>query len=234
MANEQFDGLLNARFPSSDEPVLRIVVGPDRHDRVVVPIDKLDDTEFRRNMVMLGIEQSIGLFHYNSAREEDRGKNSLIILQGGNARRGPSQDRRVRVELTSGGVLAIDIGLRRNDGSLAGIPFAPVEVERIQEEAAVAIRFALRVFKEIDPFGRYAILLSNARLENLGYHNLSYRTPPAGSSTQIRMPQSDQPYIAFALPERLSRSDATLADTIGRKIGSALERRVNVQDHGMR
>lgn len=227
----RFDKLLAAPHDFGRETVLRIVIATGRPDETVIDMDRLDSEEFRREFVALGVAREVDLFHRNRHRAEDRGKNSLVVLQN-EAHGSPPPGQAVRVELIEDGWLLFDINVTGTDeNSRRGMGFDvyPLEVETVKEHAATALRFARRVFDVIDPYGRHAGLLCNASLGSLNGKRIAsradrekYKGQMAGfGRTDDGAPKS------FDRPEPVSRADANWPDVLADKIAKRLERRVN-------
>src|SRR5262249_29211220 len=78
---QRLDQLLATPHDFERETVLRIVIATGRTDETVIDMDKLDSEEFKHKFVALGVAREVALFHRNGRRTEDRGRNSLVVVQ---------------------------------------------------------------------------------------------------------------------------------------------------------
>lgn len=229
---QRFDQLLATPHDFGRETVLRIVIATGRPDETVIDMDRLDSEDFKHEFVALGVAREVGLFHRNRHRAEDRGRNSLVVVQN-DGHGSPPPGQAVRVELTEDGWLVLDINVTGTDESgrrdpMAGFGMYPVEVEAVKAHAATALRFASRVFDTIDPPGRHAGLLCNASLGALNSKPLVFRKDREKHKGQVGFGRGDDaPPTSFDRPEPVSRADASWPDALADKIAKRLERRVN-------
>lgn len=227
----RFDKLLTSPHDFGRETVLRIVIATGRPDETVIDMDRLDSEEFRHELFALGVARDVGFFHRTRQRTEDRGKNSLVVVQN-DAHGSTPPGQAVRVELTEDGWLVLDInvtGTDENSRRGMGFDLYPVEVEAIKEHAATALRFARRAFDVIDPHGRHAGLLCNASLGSLNSKRIAFRADREkykGQMAGFGRGEDGAP-TSFDRPEPVSRADASWPDALADKIAKRLERRVN-------
>lgn len=227
----RFDKLLAAPHDFGHETVLRIVIATGRPDETVIDMDRLDSEEFRDEFVALGVAREVGLFHRNRRRAEERGKNSLVVIQNDGHGSLPPGGA-VRVELTEDGWLIFDVnvtGTDENSRRGMGFDLYPIEVEAVQEHAATALRFARRMFDTIDLHGRHAGLLCNASLGPLNSKRIAFRADREKYKGQMAGfgRGDDGPPMSFDRAEHVSRADASWPDALADKIAKRLERRVN-------
>lgn len=233
---QRMDQLLAVPPDFGHEVVLRIVVAPGRQDETVIPLEQLDDEDgFRFDFVRLGTDRDVRLFDQNAHRSVDRGRNSLVVVQGDQHSGSGAPGQTVRVEMTEDGWLAIDVNVTGLDehsrrDPMAGFAFYPVIVEEVAEHAATALRFARRVYEHIDPHARHSGLLVNASLGSLNGKLLAPRRDRERLKGQVGMSfvgRDEEVPVSFDRPEPVSRSDAGWVEDIARRIAGRLERRVN-------
>ena len=235
MDKARFDDLLAPPHDFGHETVLRVVLAPGRQDETVVEVERLDDEDFRHEFVAMGVARDVGLFHRNQQRKEDRGRNSLVVLQGNTHGGSVAPGQGVRVELFEDGWLVIDINVTGVDedarrSALAGFSLYPVEVEDVRDRAATVLGFARRVLEAIDPHGRHVGLYCNASLGSLNSKPLAFRRDREklkGQMTGMFGRGEDGVPVSFDRPDKVSRADAGWVDTLADTIAKRLERRAN-------
>jgi hypothetical protein len=219
------------------DAVLRVVLAPGRADETVVSLDKMDEEEFRHSLVALGTDRQVGVFHRNMARTEERGRDSLVITQG-REMHGLEPGAAVRLELGEDGWVVLDANVTGTSarGAAAGLStFAPIEVEAIRDRARPLLEFHRRLFEVLDPYNRHVGFLVNASLRNLGHRNVVFRrdAPRPGASVTLAVGRdANDALVAFARPERVSRSDIGWVDQLADRLAKRIERVANTNAAG--
>ena len=238
MDAQRMNELLASPADFGHEVVLRVIVAPGRQDETVIPVERLDDDDFRHEFVRTGTDRDVGLLDLNTNRNVRRGSNSLVVEQGERHGDAGAPGQTIRTEMTEDGWLTIDLNVTGRDERAQRDPMAdfnlyPVTVEEVAEHAARALRFARRVYEHVDPHNRHAGLLVNASLGSLNGKPIAHQRDRERLKGQMGIGFSgceDKALMSFDRAERISRSDAGWVEVLAERIASRLERRANTID----
>lgn len=206
------------RFQIQNESRLRFVLSPEREEEVI-DIVKLDTPELKQLVFELGHARGVGLLSYEHSKSTEVRGNSLVILQADSSRR-RNEDRVVRLEITSDGLITIDANVtgRVNRGSLHGMGEGFVIVESdVIEPLTACFAFANSFYNSQDPYKRHQRFLYNAALADLGYRKLVAEYKERGAMTFAN--NQNEVVTAFDRPRLISREDlSNSGEEIGRII----------------
>jgi len=229
MDTARFNALLLRPEQMRQEPVLRVVVAPERSGEEVFPIEVLDDEEFNESLIELARKRSVGIFDPYVRLQQAKTSNSLVI--SAIAENGSPAGQSARLEVNEAGWLVFDLSLRDPGGSYEAV-FYPVAVEDIEQRAATAFKLTKAIYEKQDPFARYATLLVNASLGHLGHQMLAFRKDREQMKGRVNMHSTGHGAHAtpgFDNPERVTRSDSRWIEDVAAKVARRIERR---QNHG--
>lgn len=190
----------------SGEPILRVVIAPERREEVIDPV-RFGSPEFSRELLHVGHQSSVALLDYAVGKESRVQGNELIIEQASSGR-GHVRASSIRVSLSERGLLSADIVLdgrvqsNVNDLS-AGLIIA---TEVVTEALRSAMSFYAAVIESLDPYKRHLTFFYNVALLDLGYRML-VRNPQPRSSLLMSMRSGAEPIVTFDEPRPISRQE---------------------------
>lgn len=172
----------------------------------------LESSELEHQLYEIGHAPQVGLFSYAHPKTVHIETDGIVIRQG-NVRSHRGGVDEVRLELTTHGVVIIDVnvtGRAVNDNSahLSHI-FAILEDDVISGIKRCAA-FARNLFDVKDPYKRYDRLCYNAVLNGIGYRTLM-KVPSSTGTYSVGL-RNHEIVIAFDQPRPITRADLAAFD----------------------
>lgn len=209
------------------QPVLRVVIAPERAGEDVFPIEVLDNDDFNESLVALARKRDVGVFDpYVRVQRKKTGGSLVVLAAPENA---SSAGRTARLEVAEDGWLIFDLAVREPGGGYDTI-MLPVAAEDVEECAKRAFRMGIALYEMQDPFARQASLLVNGSLGHLGHQMLAYRKDRESMKGRINMQSlggGAHAVVGFEHPEKVARSDKRWVVEVAGKLVRRIERRQN-------
>jgi hypothetical protein len=203
------------------EVVLRSVFTPVR-DEEVVDILELGRDTFHDSVVGLGMKvELLSAWHSKKAELSD---DSLVIRQDG----GDSPRRRyVRIEVTSGGMLAIDSNAtdRRDSRDRLGMSGLQIVEQDVVEALTEHFRFASEFYDLVDKFRRQHAIRYNTALLGADYRRL-VKVPDTGGPISMSGRGHD-PVVSHPQPRQVGRATLSRPEEEIERTLELLRRRLN-------
>jgi hypothetical protein len=198
---------LNTAPHIRNQASLRFVLAPERDEELIDPVS-LDSEELKQQLFEIGHSPRVRLFAYERAKTSTVGPDDIVIFQTDESRHRDGIDE-VRMELTSRGLLAIDMNVTGRavsnlwDNSFGFLVIVEADVTTALEKS---FAFAHEFFETRDPYRRYDRLLFNVALHSC-QHRALVQKPPSGSFTvPQRYPDPDS-VMAFDRSRVITRDD---------------------------
>jgi len=186
-----------------NEPNLRFVLCPERIDELVDPVT-LGTDEFKEEVLEIGHSAKVKLFSYEESKSTDVEVDKIIVSQGEERRRG--QAGIVRVEITTHGLMIIDVGLSRPANNTHEYLNSMVVLESdVTSALKRCFAFAAAFFQHKDAYRRYERMHYNVLLDGMGYRAFMKEMPKGNS---ISMPMGgNEPVKVFDISRPLVRAN---------------------------
>ena len=199
------DARVRERAHLQNEPVLRVVIAPERQEELIGPVE-LSGGALERAIYRLGHDGDTPLFDYSRPKSVRHERDSIIIEQADPDSR-HDEVRRVWLSIDERGVMVIEanVGGRRGDtrnGFSAGLA---VYVADIEAAFRTMLAFAVAFYAARDPYKRHHRLLYNVALIGLEYRKILRVEPKGGGFPMNIMRGSNDPLVAFDEARMISR-----------------------------
>jgi hypothetical protein len=212
---------LTARGRTRNEPILRVVIAPERSEEVITPMS-IESAQFGKAVYAIGHAGDPSIFSYSQPKTSRVEGGALIVEQSDpNGRRDSAQY--VRLSLDENGIIEVEASVAKQRGDNTFASSMVVFAADIASTLTTIFAFSAALFDQIDPHKRHQRFLYGASLLELGYRQITRDETPK-SSYGMAMGRGDEPLAAFEGTRTLSREDlAAPADEIARTV-TMLER----------
>ncbi len=187
------------------DPILRVVIVPQRDEELVDPV-KVNVDELARTVYELAHDRDVELLDYTVGKNHRMKGGVLDIEQGASGRReGPY----VRLRLSERGHLTCDVEFGGGSRRAALDQFLdPIVVSKddIERAGYAILAFYARFVQRFDPYLRHQSFLWNASIHNIGHRSIVDDARPSASYT-VNIWGSDDPIVAYDTARTIGRHD---------------------------
>lgn len=204
---------LRERAHITNEPVLRVVLAPERREELISPVE-LGGDPFEKSVYRLGHEGESPLFDYARPKSTRVEGESLVIEQTDPESR-HHETHRVWLSVDEHGVMVIEANVGGGHrGAHSGFPAGlAVYVADLETTLRTMFAFAAAFYAQRDPYKRHHRLLYNVGLLGVDFRKI-LRTEPKGGVPMNIMRGSNEP---LSRTPRRSPDLARSARTIRRR-----------------
>ncbi len=200
MINEK----LRNPYKIHDEASIRFLLVPERIDEFIDPVS-LESPKLKQQLLEIGHSSQVELFSYERSKKTELEMNSIIILQS-EERRHQDIVEEVRAELTTDGLIIIDVNVTScvTRGQPHDLMSSMVIIEDdIASRLRKCFAFARDVFQNRDPFKRYDRMIYNVALSEIGMRKLMAKPPQGGTYSMGN--HGDEVVLAFDKARLITR-----------------------------
>jgi hypothetical protein len=218
-----FQMRLSAKPRIQSEPMIRLIIGPERDEELISPVTLMSPT-FPREILRLGHEGAAPLLDFGRPKAHKIVGAAIVIEQTDPEARHGSTDL-VRFALNERGVIDIDANIPARDRPVQDVFAAGmiVRVSDITDRLRAMFAFAVSFYESRDPYKRHHRFLYNAALLGLGYRKLTRQREERGPYA-MNMMRGDEPIIAYSAPRLVSREQLARPDDEIARIVALFER----------
>lgn len=230
MNTTELSSLLKVPHKFRDEASLRLVLGPERQEEVIDPVD-LDSAEFLSRVYAIGHEPSVGLLNYRHPKDEQVSSTALIIHQEPSGHR-QSGFEGVHLEVRTSGLVIIDSNITgraaRTDSSVSLNMFVIAEAD-LESVLSAEFRFCASLYQALDPYQRHERFLYDVALSGIGYRHLEKNPQPRSSYAMGMRTGDGSVLVAFETARLVDRSSLSNPADEVRRVIAVLARNPNLR-----
>ena len=203
MNTNNISKLLTQDCHMDNEPSLRIIVSPERHEEILDPMSLESDSLFKQ-LNQIAHDSEPPLFDYRLSKTRSIMGDSIILHQVNHA--APHVDE-VRLCISEQALVMIDATLtEQDDDPMSFWRSYVIDENRIRAVLHRGLSFVSRLFDALDPYKRHERFYFNVSLINLGERAIERDPQPRNTFTHPPF-RDGRPVVAFRDPRLVSRAD---------------------------
>lgn len=213
-------------YKVGNETTLRFVLMPIRKGEFVDAVD-LDTDDFERNIYDIAHQRGIDLFSYKEAKMNPEVEvGHVVYMQNSPDYRGGGGEGQIRLEISTGGMVVIDINMTEpDDGNpiVSVLHGSVIHVNSLSISLNKCFKFCAQLFEVKDAYRRFDPLVYNVCLNEMGHKRIVDQYPQG--SVSMRMFNAEEEIKAFDEPRKISRNDLLSPEREVMAVISMLKRR---------